>query len=426
MADYVSQCAWPNLPEPFSIALREAVDHIFSEFKPIGIVATGTIVRGAPQANSDLDLYVVHLAGHRRRVQRFFAGVATEIFVNPPSAVRAYFRDEDRDGRRLTAHMLATGVVVFREGNIIDQLRAEAEEWLAKETRMSDLERISTRYAIASRLEDALDVIDTDEVTARMNLADVVTAMLEYSCKTESGRIPRRKDLLASVASTQAEVARLAGEFFRSTTVAQGAELASRIADRTIGARGFFAWDSGPGPAPDVNRNQGVLRHFLAAIAYRTAKALRDSPPGYETFNAGHKTRTPRALIRHMSGVISYAVGITGRPRDVLADCPTYAAEVERFFALLHELAEVIGEHTSLSDAQAERLLQGPLSDAMAHAGQLALLRRLSGSPIAPEDFFDAAIDSGRLGPDQAAPRSPDQDWPEAPDDWIRPPASER
>jgi hypothetical protein len=175
-----------------------------------------------------------------------------------------------------------------------------------------------------------------------------------------------------------------------------------------------------------MNRNQELLRHFLAAIAYRTAKALRDAPPGFETFKPGHETRTPRQLVRHMSGVISYAVGITGEPRDVLADCPTYAAEVGRFFALLRELADVIGEPTSLDDAQAERLLQGPLSDAMAHAGQLALLRRLSGSPIAPENFFHASIESGRLGPDQAAPRSPDQVWPEAPDGWVAPRASER
>jgi len=247
----VAQCVWPNLPEPFSTALHEAVEHIFSEFTPVAIVATGTIIRGNAHANSDLDMYVVHLADYRRRIQRFFAGVATETFVNPPSAVRAYFRDEDQDGRRITAHMLATGVIVFRDGPTIDQLRAEAEEWLAKETVMSEAERISARYAIASRLEDALDVVETDEITGWMQLTDAVTAMLEYSCKAGRGWIPRRKELLASVASTQPEVARLAREFFRSDTAAHGAELASQIADRTIGARGFFEWDSGPGPAPE-------------------------------------------------------------------------------------------------------------------------------------------------------------------------------
>jgi hypothetical protein len=118
-----------------------------------------------------------------------------------------------------------------------------------------------------------------------------------------------------------------------------------------------------------------------------------------------------------MSGVINYAIGVLGEPRDLLTDSTTYALEVDRFFALLRELADRIAATTDLADADAERLLQGPLSDAMAHAGQLALLRRLSGSPIAPENFLAAAIHPSRLGLDQAAPRSPDRDWPEAPDD---------
>lgn len=170
-----------------------------------------------------------------------------------------------------------------------------------------------------------------------------------------------------------------------------------------------------------MNRNQALLRHFLAAIAYRISKAFRDAPPGFEAFDAGHDVRTPREVVRHMSGVINYAIGILGEPRGVLKDCATGPAEIERFYALLRELADRIVEKASLEDADAERLLQGPLADAMAHVGQLALLRRLSGSPIAPENFFAAAIDPSRLGPDQAPPRSPDQDWPEAPDDWIPP-----
>ena len=62
-----------------------------------------------------------------------------------------------------------------------------------------------------------------------------------------------------------------------------------------------------------------------------------------------------------------------------------------------------------------ERLLQGPLADAMTHAGQLAMLRRLSGDPVRPENFILAEIDSGCLGKDQPAPVSPDEIWPEAP-----------
>jgi len=68
-----------------------------------------------------------------------------------------------------------------------------------------------------------------------------------------------------------------------------------------------------------------------------------------------------------------------------------------------------------------EQLLQGPLSDAMTHAGQLAMLRRLAGSPIPPENFVFAEVIAGQLGLNQSLPVSPDLDW--SPD---RPPSSGR
>ena len=76
----------------------------------------------------------------------------------------------------------------------------------------------------------------------------------------------------------------------------------------------------------------------------------------------------------------------------------------------------------ALGEATPARLLQGPFADAMTHAGQLAMLRRLAGSPVAPENFIVAAIDPANLSPAQPAPVSPDRVWNEAPPGW-RPPA---
>jgi hypothetical protein len=250
IVEYASRCSWPTLAEPFATALRHAVEFIFRELEPVGVIATGTIIRGTAHPSSDLDLYVVHRSPYRRRIQRFFDGVPAEILVNPPSAIRTYFAEEDKDGRRLTAHMLVTGVVIFDADVVVGELRAEAVQWLGKQTHLSDFERVSTRYTIAARLEDALDVIATDDVTSEMLLGESVLAMLEYLCKAEHGQIPRRKDLVAALEVEHAAVATRAAEFFRARKLSERARLAMEIADRTIGARGFFEWDSGAGPAP--------------------------------------------------------------------------------------------------------------------------------------------------------------------------------
>lgn len=162
-----------------------------------------------------------------------------------------------------------------------------------------------------------------------------------------------------------------------------------------------------------------LLNHFLAALAYRTQKALRDAPESFGSFRVNDGVRTPSELVRHMASVLGYArtyfIGGTYWPEPL----DTFDEEVERF----HEMLGLLAQHLRNGDQflegmTEERLLQGPFSDAMTHAGQLALLRRLAGAPVPPENFIVAEIKEERLGPNQAEPVSPDKNWPEAPDGW--------
>ena len=50
-----------------------------------------------------------------------------------------------------------------------------------------------------------------------------------------------------------------------------------------------------------------LLRHFLAALAYRTQKALSGAPDSFYSFRAAPKVRTPLELLRHMESVLGYA-----------------------------------------------------------------------------------------------------------------------
>ena len=265
--DSLDRCHWPALASPYDNALRDAVAFVVGEVDPVGIIAAGTIVRGIPHLSSDLDLFVIHEAPYRRRVQRFFNGVPTEIFINPPDMVRRYFNDEHRDGRPITAHMLATGFVVLQTSPVVDDLRSQADEWLVAPSAPSAATSVRDRYAAASRLEDAIDVGASDPDTATMLMTLAVTAMLEHRCRMTDGRVPRGKDLLDTVGRRDSELGRLAHAFFSAITYDDRRAAAEVIADTTVGARGFFEWDSGPDATAASNDTSD-----LAAIM-----ALRDT-----------------------------------------------------------------------------------------------------------------------------------------------------
>ena len=164
-----------------------------------------------------------------------------------------------------------------------------------------------------------------------------------------------------------------------------------------------------------MNEKRALLRHFLAALAYRTQKALRGAPESFGTFQAGNQVRTPAELVRHMTSVLGYARTFFEGGRYWPDPLPDLDSEVVRFHSMLEDLARHLVAGTELKGTTEERLLQGPFADAMTHAGQLAMLRRLSGAPVRPENFVKADVDPDNLGPDQAEPVSPDTAWPEGP-----------
>lgn len=160
-----------------------------------------------------------------------------------------------------------------------------------------------------------------------------------------------------------------------------------------------------------------MLQHFLGAVAYRAQKVLRDAPVSFPDYSAGQQTRSPIEILRHMTGVLGYARTLFagGSYPRCPEPLPTFAAEIDRFHQVLESLSRELDAGTPLRDVSEQQLLQGPLADVMTHVGQLALLRRLAGAPVPPENFVFADVRADRLGADQPRPARPDDEWPERP-----------
>jgi hypothetical protein len=65
-------------------------------------------------------------------------------------------------------------------------------------------------------------------------------------------------------------------------------------------------------------------------------------------------------------------------------------------------------KENTLKDVSLEQILQGPLSDAMAHIGQLLMIRRIADSPISAENFLYPDIQKGVVGLEQPKPIAPE------------------
>jgi hypothetical protein len=156
---------------------------------------------------------------------------------------------------------------------------------------------------------------------------------------------------------------------------------------------------------PSSESARQLLRHSVATVAYRGGKALRGSPDHFASFHIGDKTRTPAQILAHMGDLFDWALSIAqGQQTWHDSTSLPWDKEVERFFAAVKKFDDYLASSEPLH-SPAEGLMQAPVADSLTHIGQIAMLRRLAGSPVKGENYFKAEIAAGRVGLEQSAPR---------------------
>jgi hypothetical protein len=147
-----------------------------------------------------------------------------------------------------------------------------------------------------------------------------------------------------------------------------------------------------------------VLRQLAATLAYRAAKVLRDAPPEFGHRAFGDSTRQPVRIVAHMADLMAWGVSMAGGGKEWKAEGgDDWTTEVDRFFSGLAALDAAIATDGPFAGS-IDKLIQGPLADALTHVGQLSMLRGMAGAPVKPESYARAKIEVGRVGREQAPP----------------------
>ena len=148
-----------------------------------------------------------------------------------------------------------------------------------------------------------------------------------------------------------------------------------------------------------------LLGHALATIAYRGGKAVGNAPANFADYRCSETSRTPGQILAHIGDLLDWGLSIArGKQMWRDAGVQDWNQDVERFFSGLKAFDDFLASDHPLGAAP-EKLLQGPIADALTHVGQIAMLRRMAGAPVKGESYFSAEITAGRVGREQTAPK---------------------
>jgi len=152
-----------------------------------------------------------------------------------------------------------------------------------------------------------------------------------------------------------------------------------------------------------MDNDRTWLRHAVATLAYRGGKVLRGAPESIADIRVCPTSRSTVEILAHIGDLLEWARSMAlGEESWSNAAPRSWCEEVDRLYAGLEHLDEALSAERSLP-VPALRLFHGPLADALTHVGQIATLRRLAGSPVRGENYFQADIEVGRVGDDQPA-----------------------
>ncbi len=138
------------------------------------------------------------------------------------------------------------------------------------------------------------------------------------------------------------------------------------------------------------------LRHMLSTINYRFDKSIAESKEGFDAFNLGNGSRNPTEIMNHMYGVLHWARTSVEKkqfnPEGI--EKLSLMKEIERFKQELIKIDSAL-DVDELPLSVSKKLIQGPLSDILTHIGQIAMMQRLHGKPVPPENYSVSSIETG-------------------------------
>ena len=136
---------------------------------------------------------------------------------------------------------------------------------------------------------------------------------------------------------------------------------------------------------------------MIATVAYRGGLAISDAPESFAVFRVHETTRTPGEILAHIGDLLEGSLYLVKGELVHLTSVPLpWKEEIARFFSAVKELDLYLTSQAPLA-CPVEKLIQGPIGDALTHVGQIVMLRRMAGKPVRAEGYFTAEIVAGAV-----------------------------
>lgn len=150
-----------------------------------------------------------------------------------------------------------------------------------------------------------------------------------------------------------------------------------------------------PGYPEDISASS-ILTRLLDGLGFRFYWATEGLRPVDYAFRPADDVMSVTELVRHIWGLVNWVgISVLGAPHSRSQEVEAIRGQI---LEIVWELREAVG---SMSEAELAgvtidgrpfwHVVNGPISDALTHVGQINSFRRLSGNPVYAANVFTGA-----------------------------------
>lgn len=136
-----------------------------------------------------------------------------------------------------------------------------------------------------------------------------------------------------------------------------------------------------------------MIVRMLDGLGYRFRYATEVLTPGDYQFSPGQGCKTIGEIIEHIWGLVNWVFqsispGNDTRPTDIESQRIHILELITKIRIHFESIDDSDLEHIKIRELPFWHIINGPLSDALTHTGQINTFRRLAGNPPVKSDVF--------------------------------------
>ncbi len=151
--------------EKWEVALQKFLKKWENKKWVIGALVCGSYITGNPSKHSDVDVHILldKETSWRERGNEIVDGILIEYFANPTKRYYQYLEEDVKSRRRINAHMLCTGKILFDKTGELKKLVKYSKKYLnQKNSKQNKIQIEIAKYHIWDMCDNLEEVYDAN------------------------------------------------------------------------------------------------------------------------------------------------------------------------------------------------------------------------------------------------------------------------